>query len=311
MLHQSMGTAARHPGRADLLLVVSAVSFGALPVFGRFAYAQGMNVPSLLAARFLLAGAIRVTIAAARRAKTPGRGTLVMLVLLGAVGYAAQSAAYFNSIRYVPAAVTSILLYTYPVVVTALSRPIYGVPLTRRRLVALAIALAGTFLVANPSGGLRWEGVALGLLSAVFYSAYILTGKRVLEAVDPWFATAVIALSAGAAYLVFGAASGSLAPPPTLGAWLAVFGLAVISTVVGAGAFLAGLRLTDPGRASLISTLEPVSTAILAAVVFAELLGSVQLAGGALVLVSVLVIAAAPEVSAAAGNPPVETARLA
>jgi len=202
--------------------------------------------------------------------------------------------AYFNSIRYVPAAVTSILLYTYPVIVTVLSRPIYGVRLTRQRLLALAVALVGAFLVASPRGGLRLEGVLLGLLSAVFYSAYILTGKRVLEDVDPWFATAVISISAGVAYLVFGVASGSYGPPVNITAWLAVVGLALISTVVGAGAFLAGLRLTDPGRASLISTLEPVTTAILASLFFGELLVSSQLAGGALVLVSVLVVARAP-----------------
>jgi drug/metabolite transporter (DMT)-like permease len=180
------------------------------------------------------------------------------------------------------------------VIVTVLSRPIYGVRLTRQRLLALAVALVGAFLVASPRGGLRLEGVLLGLLSAVFYSAYILTGKRVLEDVDPWFATAVISISAGVAYLVFGVASGSYAPPVNITAWLAVVGLALISTVVGAGAFLAGLRLTDPGRASLISTLEPVTTAILASLFFGELLVSSQLAGGALVLMSVLVVARAP-----------------
>ncbi len=280
--------------RADLLLATSAVSFGALPIFGRFAYANGMNVQSLLATRFLVAGLILGVISLIRGVSTPAWPTLGMLVLLGAVGYAAQATAYFNSIRYVPAAVTSILLYTYPVIVTVLSRPIYAVPLTRSRLVALAAAIAGTFLVASPHGGLRVEGVVLGLLSAVFYSAYILTGKRVLESVDPWLATAVISISAGVAFLGYGVSGGTYAPPGNLAAWLSVLGLAVISTVVGAGAFLAGLRLTDPGRASLISTLEPVATAALAAIVFAELLGATQLIGGLLVLVAVGVIARAP-----------------
>jgi drug/metabolite transporter (DMT)-like permease len=287
-------TPRRRDARADLLLVTSAVSFGALPIFGRFAYAHGMNVQSLLATRFLVAGLILASISLLRGVSMPGRSTLGMLVLLGAVGYAAQSTAYFNSIRFVPAAVTSILLYTYPVIVTVLSRPIYGIPLTRSRLIALAAAIGGTVLVASPHGGLRVEGVALGLLSAVFYSAYILTGKRVLESVDPWLATAVISISAGLAFLGFGLGSGSYAAPGDPAAWLAVLGLALISTVVGAGAFLAGLRLTDPGRASLISTLEPVSTAALAAVFFAELLGPTQLLGGVLVLLAVGVIARAP-----------------
>ena len=286
-----MGNPARRLGTADLLLAISAVTFGALPIFGRFAYAQGMNVQSVLATRFLVAGLVLVAIVVARRPAWPGWATIGLLVVMGAVGYAAQSAAYFNSIRYVPAAITSILLYTYPVIVTLLSRPIYGVPLTRVRVMALGAALVGTVLVASPSGGLQLPGVVLGLLSALFYSAYILGGKRVIERVDPWLATAVISLSAGLAYLTYSVAGNTFSPPPNTTAWLAVLGLSVVSTVIGAGAFLAGLRLTDPGRASLISTLEPVSTALLAALFFGELLGGVQLVGGALVLTAVLIIA--------------------
>jgi drug/metabolite transporter (DMT)-like permease len=250
-----------------------------------------MNVQSVLATRFLLAGAVLAVIVLARRPAWPGWSTVGLLVLMGAVGYSAQSAAYFNSIRYVPIAITSILLYTYPVIVTVLSRPIYRVPLTRARLTALGVALGGTFLVASPSGGLQVEGVVLGLLSALFYSAYILGGKRLIERVDPWLATAVISVSAGLAYLTYGLAGNTLSPPPNTSAWLAILGLSVVSTVIGAGAFLAGLRLTDPGRASLISTLEPVSAVLLAALFFGELLGPAQLAGGVLVVAAVTLIA--------------------
>lgn len=286
-----MGIPARRPGTADLLLATSAVTFGALPIFGRFAYAQGMNVQSVLATRFLVAGLVLLLVALVRRPPWPRWSTIGQLVLLGGVGYAVQSAAYFNSIRYVPVAITSILLYTYPVIVTVLSRPIYGVPLTRVRIAALGVALLGTVLVAGPSGGLRLEGVVLGLLSAVFYSAYILAGKRVIEEVDPWLATAVICVSAGLSYLTFGLAGNTFALPPNDAAWLAVVALSLVSTVIGAGAFLAGLRLTDPGRASLISTLEPVSATLLAALLFGELLGPAQLVGGALVLTAVVIVA--------------------
>ena len=274
-----------------MLLVVSALSFGTLPVFGRVGYAHGLNVQSLLAARFLLAGVILGAFVLANRPAWPGWPAMAALALLGAVGYFGLSAAYFNSIRYIPAAVTSILLYTYPVIVTLLSRPLYGVPITRARVLALVTSLVGIYLVASPSGGLSVEGVALGLLSAVLYSGYILSGKRVLRDVDPWLGTAVIALSAGLAYLGVAAVSGTVRIPADPAAWLVVLGLALVSTVVGAGAFLAGLRLTDPGRASLISTLEPVATATFALLFLGELLGPGQLLGGVLVLVAVVLIA--------------------
>jgi drug/metabolite transporter (DMT)-like permease len=275
---------------AEAFLVVSALSFGTLAIFGKLAYRSGVNVQSLLGLRFAVAGVILLLVAALRRRRLPGRYTMLGLVGLGAGGYVGQSAAYFNSLRFVPAAVTAILLYTYPAIVTILSVPIYGARMGWARAAALVLALAGSALVASPSGGLRWEGVVLGLLSAVVYSAYILAGKRVMEDVDPVTAVTVISLSAGATYLAFTLGTRTLTLPADATGWLAVLGLATISTVIGAGAFLAGLRRTDPGRASLISTLEPVSTALLAALVFGETLAGGQLVGGALVLAAVVLV---------------------
>ena len=280
---------------SETLLVVSALSFGTLPIFGKLAYRAGVNVQSLLALRFLLAGAVVVVLLLLRRRPFPRGYTLAGLVAMGALGYVGQSAAYFNSLRYVPAAVTSILLYTYPAIVTVLSIPLYGARLNRWRGAALVLALLGSAMVAGAGarGGLRWEGVVLGLLSAVVYSTYILFGKRVMRHVDPVSAIAVVSLSAGATYMAFTVGTGTLTMPADAMGWFAVVGLALVATVLGAGAFLAGLRGTDPGRASLISTLEPVSTALFAALVFGETLGPVQLAGGALVLVAVVLVSRA------------------
>jgi drug/metabolite transporter (DMT)-like permease len=292
---------------AEGFLVLSALSFGTLPIFGKLAYRSGVNVQSLLALRFLVAGLVLTGVVLLRRRKLPGRYPMLGLVGLGALGYLGQSAAYFNSLRYVPAAVTSILLYTYPAIVTLLSVPIYGSRLGRARVAALVLALLGSALVASPSGGLRWEGVVLGLLSAVIYSAYILTGKRVMEDVDPVTAVTVISLSAGFSYLVFTVGTGTLTLPRDARGWLAVLGLAIIATVIGAGAFLAGLRRTDPGRASLISTLEPVSTILLAALIFGETLAGGQLVGAALVLAAVVLVSRGDRAPAASGDLLVDT----
>ena len=58
------------------------------------------------------------------------------------------------------------------------------------------------------------------------------------------------------------------------------------------GLFVAGLRRVGPSAASILSTLEPVTTVVLAFLVFGEALGPVQLAGGALVLAPVLAVRA-------------------
>jgi drug/metabolite transporter (DMT)-like permease len=54
--------------------------------------------------------------------------------------------------------------------------------------------------------------------------------------------------------------------------------------------FFAGLKRVGPTTASILSTVEPVVTVILAFLVFGELLGPLQLLGGAFVIAAVLVL---------------------
>jgi drug/metabolite transporter (DMT)-like permease len=66
--------------------------------------------------------------------------------------------------------------------------------------------------------------------------------------------------------------------------------LAIVSTVAAVGLFFAGLRRVGPTTASILATVEPLVTVLLAFLVFGETLGAAQLAGGALVLAAVLVL---------------------
>jgi drug/metabolite transporter (DMT)-like permease len=86
-----------------LLAATAALAYGSLGVFAKLAYAEGWNVPSLLAVRFLLASLTILPFAlAARGATWQGFGGAF---LVGAIGYTSTTALYFPSIRFLPAAV--------------------------------------------------------------------------------------------------------------------------------------------------------------------------------------------------------------
>jgi drug/metabolite transporter (DMT)-like permease len=115
---------------------------------------------------------------------------------------------------------------------------------------------------------------------------------------------AAASLTAGSALL------GELRPGKLTAAgwgWLAC--LAVVSTVGAISLFFAGLRRAGPTTASILATVEPLVTVLLAFLVFGETLGAVQIAGGTLVLAAVLVLQArrpglrraAPAVAARSG----------
>jgi drug/metabolite transporter (DMT)-like permease len=100
---------------------------------------------------------------------------------------------------------------------------------------------------------------------------------------------AAVTLTLGAALL------GELRPGDvTVGGWGWLSCLALISTVGAVSLFFIGIARVGPTVASILSTVEPVVTVLLAFVVFGEVLGAAQLLGGLLVLGSVLVLYARP-----------------
>ena len=141
------------------------------------------------------------------------------------------------------------------------------------------------------AGALDPLGVALGLGAAVVYSTYILVSDGIVGRIEPRVLAALVCTGAAASLTVGSALLGDLRPgelAPGGWGWLAC--LAVVSTVTPIVLFFAGLKRVGPTTASILATVEPLVTVLLAFLVFGETLGAVQLVGGALVLAAVLAL---------------------
>jgi drug/metabolite transporter (DMT)-like permease len=279
-----------------LLVALSASCFAAMPIFARAMYADGGDPSTLLLLRFALAAAILLPLAARRAATArPGRATRGGLALLGAV-YVGQSLTYFVALTSTSVALLGLLLYLYPVAVAVLASVLFRIPLTRARVVSLALALIGAGLTIGPlgGGGGNWLGIGLGLASALIYSGYILLATRVTRSVDPLWSSAIITASAASIFGVLALIHGVALPASGAG-WAAVVAIAVVSTVVAILSFVAGLQRIGPTDAATLSTLEPAITALLAVVVLGESLGQLQVIGGALIVSAALVVTRQPQ----------------
>ena len=271
-----------------LLVAVSAAAFGTLAIFGRLAYAEGMDVLTVLFLRFSLAGAVMVVVLAARREPLPRGSTLLQLVGMGAVGYVGQAFAYFTALKYASPGLVALLLYLYPVLVAVLSILWLREQMTRAKVAALALALAGTALTVGPAGG-QWLGIAWAITGAAIYSLYIMVAARVMKQVSAIQSSTVILASAGAMSGLLMLAQGA-AFPATGAGWAAVASLVLVATVLPILAFLVGLERIGPVHAAMLSTLEPVVTVVLAAMLWGESLSPAALVGGGMILGAVLLV---------------------
>jgi drug/metabolite transporter (DMT)-like permease len=288
----------RSPG--TILCLGSGAAFGAMAVFGKLAYGEGATVGTLLAVRFALAAALFWALvlaggaAAEIRALRPrdvGAG-----LSLGAGGYAIQAGCYFAALERIDASLLSLLLYTFPAIVAAAAVALGRERLDGRRLAALGLASGGLALVVAGAGAGALDplGAALGVGAAVVYSTYILVSDGIVGRMRPQVLSALVCTGAAASLTVGSALLGDFRPGDLTAAgwgWLAC--LAVVSTVAAISLFFAGLERVGPTTASILATVEPLVTVVLAFLVFGETLGVVQVAGGALVLAAVLALQAA------------------
>src|SRR5688500_13208040 len=275
------------------LCLLSAAAFGCMAIFGKLAYDAGVDVGSLLLVRFALAAAVLAVIAASIGAlRGLGRRAVLAGLAMGAIGYATQAGLYFLALERMDASLLSLLLYTYPALVTGAAIVLGREEPSARKGVALAVASVGTALVlaGAGTGALDPLATAMALGAAAAYTAYILTGDRVVSGVPPLALAALVTTGATVTFGVVAFATGG--PQLAFGAeawgWLAA--IALVSTVGAIIAFFAGLARVGPSAAAILSTLEPVVTVALAAAAFGEALTPVQLAGGVLVLAAVVVL---------------------
>jgi drug/metabolite transporter (DMT)-like permease len=276
----------------SVFCLASAAAFGSMAIFGKLAYDEGATVGTLLATRFVLAAAL-FWLLALGRLRALRRRDVALALALGAVGYGAQAGGYFTALERLDASLLSLLVYTYPVIVTGAAVALGRESGSRRTVLALVLASSGLVLVlaGASAGALDPVGTALALGTAIVYSAYILVSQGVAARVGPLALGALVCTGAAGSLTLGAAAAGDLHPAAVSAAgfgWLG--GLAAVSTVAAIALFFAGLRYAGPTAASILSTLEPVVTVALAFVAFGESLGGAQLAGGALVLMAVLAV---------------------
>jgi drug/metabolite transporter (DMT)-like permease len=273
-----------------ILIIISAASFGVMPIFARLAYNSGADPITVLFLRFAIAAVAMNLIMVVSRKPYPRGLILLELILLGAIAYVGESLAYFLALKLASAGLVALLLYIYPALVTALSAIFLKEHLTRVKIIALFLALSGTALTLRISSGGSLLGILLGIAAGVDYAIYILLGSRIVRRSSPLSSTTVIITSTAGVYAGIVAIRGVTYPTTSTG-WIAIIAIALISTVLAFITFFAGLKRIGPTTTSTLSTFEPIVAVVLAAIVLGETISPIQILGGILILAAVVLLA--------------------
>jgi len=281
----------RSPERIGALLcLVAGGSFALQPILVKVAFDGGAGVASVGAIRFALAALALALLARKALAAAPAR-TLLASFVLGLTIYGLETGLFFASLERIDVSLASLLMCSYPALVVAGAVLLRRERASRRRALALVVALAGVVLVLAGGVGGTIDPVGIGLAfgAAIAYAAYVLVSDRLLGTTEPLVLAAMLCAGAATVFALGGAATGSLeAPRPST--LLVVVAIALVATVLPIAAFLGGVHRIGPSRATILGTIEPPVTIALSALVFGERLGPLQLLGAGLVVSAVVIL---------------------
>ncbi len=287
-------------------VALAACSWGTWSIFLRRAESMGGAMPSALEATILMAVMTAVSGVTTLRDRSPRRATWrdrAWVVWLG-VADSLNILLFFSAYK-LTITVAVLAHYLTPVFVAVASPLVLRERLTARTALAVTGSLGGLALMLARSPGAVpmaavWQSAALGAGSAVFYASNVIGNKFITEAFstsEAIFWHALVATPFLAAFVPHHAWS---AAEPRAVVFLAVAALG--PGALAALVFLWGLRRMPAAHASTLTLIEPLVAVLVGAAVFGETLswrtivGGGLILGGALVVMTQIVPAAAPAI---------------
>lgn len=245
-----------------------------------------LSVPALFALGSIMLG---------RRMFNVNRRELPFMFIAGALVAFYQASFYASIPRVGVAIATVVALSSAPVIVAVFTSIIMRERPSRVVVIALVCAVAGTVLLTNVQPSATQNdmlgGIGFALLAGLLYATNTMVGSRLGKSshAHPLQTTAFGFTFGAAMLLVIALASGLVIQYP-FEAWLRLGYLGVITTAIGYGLFYAGMRTTSASSASIATLVEPLTSTIIAVLVFHEPLSPQAFLGAVLMVVAMVVL---------------------
>ena len=284
-----------------ILIIIGAVCFSAKAVMVKLSYLHEVDAITVLTLRMLFSIPFYAVILFLNRKKLEEskafltRKDWVNIVLMGVVGYYLASIFDFIGLSYVTAGLERLILFIYPTLVVIISAVFLKKKIGKTEYIALFLTYLGVLIVFFDDAVVSQNNVGLGAVfifaSALTYSIYLIGTGQLTPKLGSVNYTALSMIVSSLAvfihYLIVGKIENLFANKDVV--WLTL-NMAVFSTVIPSFLIAEGIRLMGSGRASIVASIGPVSTIVLAYYFLNESFGLIQFIGTVLVLAGVLFV---------------------
>ena len=276
--------------------VLGVVLFSSKAVMVKLAYQYNVGTLDLLMFRMLFSLPFYVLILFFIRKKRPAeqivRKDYVWLFLFGFVGYYLASYFDFLGLNYIKAGLERIILFVYPTIVVFLSWLFFKQKVTKVQMIAILITYIGVLITfwneLEIAGNEALVGGFLVLLSAITYASYLVGSGWLIPKFGVLrftsYAMIVSTICIVTHYLFSGDWTLLEYPLPV---YLYGLAMAILATLIPSFLVSAAIERLGASNFSILGSLGPVSTILLAFVFLDEKLTLWQLAGMLVVIIGV------------------------
>lgn len=271
---------------------LAAMLYGVAPLLAKIAYAGGSNAMTLTMFRSVLSFPVLFLIIRLKglQLKVTGKefGILLLLSFLGAF---ATGLMLYDSYSYISIGLATCIHFIYPILVMAAGILFFKERLSKTRLTALALAVAGLWLMLEGSMTINGTGVGLAFSSGIAYAGYLLVmDKSEIRRLPALVISFYCCLTASVYLGVFGAVTGQLTFELTPIAWLVTFCMAMVVSVVANSIIMVAVQHVGPAVTSILGMFEPAVSVLLGIVFLHEACTPRSLLACALVIGAVSLI---------------------
>jgi drug/metabolite transporter, DME family len=293
-LSQSPGIEVPRPGVGLLAAVGCAHLWAVSGVFGKIVMTGTLSPARLVFYRSVLSTAILLVVLLwrDRTLLRLNRRELPFFLAMGMLGLALTQFTYYAAIQALSVGMAILLQYLAPLWMLLFERFWLKIPLTRVRLTALTLALAGCAMVSVETGATRhWGnvGVLLGLTAGVCFAFYTLMTRHALKSHRT---LTVLFYSFLFSALFWSAHPDSWQPLSQIEPfkiWM-ILGIVAFGTTLPYLLYMLAVKHLSASHTGIISTLEPVVAAVIAWIFLHEKLTGLQLCGGLCVLLAIVIL---------------------
>jgi drug/metabolite transporter (DMT)-like permease len=295
MAEVAVPTQPQMPLRAYGVIIVGILAVSLAAIFIRLAQREGVSSLFIAGARLTLAAAVLTPFTWSKYASQLRQLKQSELRLAGLAGFflALHFATWILSLEYTSILVGVVLVTTGPLWTAILEFAFLKTRLGTMVILGLVLAVAGGIFIGIP-GSESFEmgrnpllGGLLALIGAVAFAVYIVIGRK-LRAQLPLLPYIWLVYSSAAAVLIVAVL---ITRTPIAGysteGYLWVVALGLVPQLIGHSSFNYAVKYLPATLIGIAGQLEPVASAIIAALMFHEIPHSQQIWGSATILIGV------------------------